>query len=204
MTVTGHVFLFLTLILAIVFPALAQPWYERNHNNQKAITAEKIKLYGSTEGDKAKGGLLQEIDELERKRAHLRRLVALEERRRDAGEGAARLNRLAKETEIVYLRDSLADAEIRAQAWRSSLAQTTAEVNARDAEIKEMDQEVQEAKALGTDLSKQVADLKAKLESARSQLLKLNAELVDREKELATVMKKQPDVADDDVASVGR
>jgi chromosome segregation ATPase len=203
MTITGYVFLFLTLVLAIVFPGLAHPWYEKNRDNQKAIVAEKAKLYGSYEGEKPKPGLLEEIDDLERKRAHFKRLVGLEERRRAAGEAEARLTRLAKDTELVFLRDSLADSEIRASSWRSALAQTDAEINARDAEIKEMDQAVQTDKAFGADLSKQVSDLKARLESAKTQMQKLKAELVEREKELAAIMKKQPDI-DDDVASSSR
>ena len=204
MTITGYVFLFLTLVLAIVYPGLAHPWYEKNRDNQKAIAAEKAKLYGSYEGEKPKAGLLEEIDDLERKRAHFKHLVGLEERRRAASEGVARLTRLDKETELTFLRDSLADSEYRAAAWRSALKQTDDEINARDAEIKEMDQAVQTDKTFSADLSKQVSDLKARLESAKTQMQKLNAELVEREKELAAIMKKQPDLDDDDVASVGR
>jgi chromosome segregation ATPase len=202
MTITGKVFLFLTLILAIVFPALAQPVFEYNHTNQKIIAAETAKLNGNAEEKKI--GLLQEITDLERKRKQYRDLTALEERRRMDGEQRARELRLMKEVEISFLRDALEDSEIRAKGWRSSLSQTESEINARDAEIKEMDTEVQQAKADGLALSKQVTDLKAKLENSRSERQRLSSELKEREKDLAAIMKKQPDVPDDDVALSNR
>ena len=198
MTITGKVFLFLTLILAIVFPALAQPVFEYNHTNQKTIVAETAKLNGNAE--EKKPGLLQEISDLERKRKQLRDQVAIEERRRADGEQKARELRLMKELEISFLRDALEDSEIRAKGWRSALANTESEINARDAEIKEMDGEVLQAKALGMELSKQVTDLKAKLETSRSERQRLSSELKVREQDLAAIMKRQPDVVEDDVA----
>ena len=202
MTITGKVFLFLTLILAIVFPALAQPVFEYSHTNQKIIVTETAKLNGNAEEKKT--GLLQEITDLERKRKQLRDQVAIEERRRADGEQKARELRLMKELEISFLRDALEDSEIRAKGWRSALANTESEINARDAEIKEMDGEVLQAKAAGMELSKQVADLKAKLETSRSERQRLSSELKVREQDLATIMKKQPDVVEDDVALSNR
>jgi len=203
MTITGKVFLFLTLILAVLFPALAQPVLQYRAANQKALIAERTKLEGSFDGDKKSPGLLQEIEELERKRAQVKRQVKLEEERRVAGETEARKLRQAKETELVFLRDALADAEIRASTLKSDLAQTDQEINARDAEIKEMDAEVRQATALSMELAQQVADLKARLETAKTETQKLLAQLQDQERELAAIMRRQPD-QEGDVASAGR
>jgi len=203
MTITGKVFLFLTLILAVIFPALAQPVFEHQKTTQKAYLAEKEKLEGSFEGDKRKPGLIEQVQEAERKRKRLLDQIRIQEERRTLAEESARKLRLYKETEIAFQRDSLADSEIRAGTLKAALSQTDAEINARDAEIKEMDAAVKIDRAFSTDLAQQVADLKAKLETAKTETQKLLSELQDREKELRDIMKKQAD-DDGDVATTRR
>jgi chromosome segregation ATPase len=204
MTITGKVFLFLTLVLAVLYAAFAQPVYERQRNAQKAYQDEREKSLGKFDGEKRVKGLKEQIADAERKRKQLRDLVTLEEIRRATAEENARKLRLYKETEHTFLRDALADSEIRSATLRSALSQTDAEINARDAEIKEMDAEVQQANAFSMDLAKQVADLKAKLETAKTETQRLLNDLQDRERELAEVMRKQPDVQESDIASLGR
>jgi chromosome segregation ATPase len=204
MTITGKVFLFLTLILAAVFPALVQPVWQHRSANQKALVAETEKLEGSFEGEKRKPGLLEQIQDAERERKKWMDAAAIQEQRRIVLDESARRMRSRVETELALLRDKLADAEIRSSTLKSALSQTDAEVNARDVEIKEMDTEVQQAKAVGAETARQVADLKTKLELAKSEIQKTLAELQEREKLLADIMKKQPDAEQGDIASAGR
>jgi chromosome segregation ATPase len=201
MTITGKVFLFLTLILAAVFPALVQPVWQHRSANQKALVVETEKLYGGYEGEKRKPGLLEQVDDAERERKRWLDAAAIQEQRRISLDEAARRMRTRLETELALLRDRLADAEVRSATMKSALAQTDAEVNARDAEIKEMDAEVQQAKAFSVEMARQVAELKTKLESSRTEIQKILLELQDRERLLADVMKKQPDAEEGDVAS---
>jgi len=204
MTITGKVFLFLTLILAAVFPALVQPVWQHRSANQKALAAETEKLEGSFEGEKRKPGLLEQIQDAERERKRWMDQAAIQEQRRITSDETARRMRSRVETDLATLRDKLADAEIRSSTLKSALSQTTQEINARDAEIKEMDTEVQQAKAFSADMAQQVADLKAKLETSKTEFQKILGELQEREKLLADIMKKQPDVEQSDIASAGR
>lgn len=204
MTITGKVFLFLTLILAAVFPALVQPVWQHRSVNQKALVVETEKLEGAFEGEKRKPGLLEQIVDAERERKKWMDAAALQEQRRTTLDETARRMRARVETEIALIRDKLADAEVRSSTMKSALSQTDAEVNARDAEIKEMDAAVKQDKAIGAEVAQQVADLKAKLESSKTEIQKLLTELQERERLLADIMKKQPDVEQGDVASSGR
>jgi len=204
MTITGKVFLFLTLVFAVLFVAFAQPVYEQRRTTQQALKTEKEKYHGSFVGDKREAGLLEKRLDAERKRKRLRDLVQIQEERRAAHEELARKMQLYKQTEISVQRDTLADAELRASTIKSALSLTDQELNARDAEIKEMDTAVQQDRAFSNDLAQQVADLKAKLETAKTETQKLLNDLTDKERELAEVMRKQPDDPDADIASLRR
>ena len=204
MTITGKVFLFLTLILAAIFPALVQPVWQHRSTNQKALAEETEKLYGGFDGEKRKEGLLEKIEIAERERKRWMDQAAIQEQRKISSDETARRMRSRVELDLALLRDKLADAEIRSSTLKAALSQTTQEINARDAEIKEMDTEVQQVKAFSADLAAQVADLKSKLESSRTAFQKTLTELQEKERLLADIMKKQPDTEDSDIARAGR
>jgi len=201
MTITGKVFLFLTLVFAVLFLAFAQPVFEQRKTTQQSLKTEKEKYFGSYKGDKREPGLHELVQDAERKRKRLRDQVRIQEERRAAAEEIARKMRLYKENEIAVQRDTLADAELRASTIKSALSQTDQELNARDAEIKEMDTAVQQDRVFSNDLAQQVADLKAKLETAKTETQKFINDMRDKERELAEIMKKQPDDPDGDIAS---
>jgi len=181
-----------------------QPVWQHRTSNQKALAAETEKLYGGFEGEKRKPGLLEQVQDAERDRKRWMDQAAIQEQRRITADETARRMRSRVEMDIALLRDKLADAESRSQTLKTSLSQTTQEINSRDAEIKEMDSEVQQVKATSAELAQQVADLKSKLETSRTDLQKTLAELQDRERVLADIMRKQPDVEESDIARAGR
>jgi chromosome segregation ATPase len=203
MSVVGYVFLFLTLIASILFPALAQPVVEYRQKAQREYLAEKAKLDGAFENDKFKPGLRDEVVELERERAKLRRLVSQQEERRLLNDEYLRSQQMYRATQTAILVDASNDSKSRGEQWNSVVAQVDGEINARDTELKALDGEVQQVNAFKQELGKEIADLRAKLEGASAEIRQSLADIAKHEKDLTTLTQSYISPGDADALADG-